>query len=195
MQRECPQFRSFHWLPTKEKNQQINVERSLFQIRSLRRLVSALAISAAHVSIFYGNVALDNLQWRTKDKNCWPYYECSSNCWKANSANNNIWVYNKNSRWRCLTKPKCFLYSARGVLSISLPSGCTKVMLNLTRAEGMQIRGDVKDTDIVGRIYVKTYFWKANINCTLISTLHTNHLLNYLRWLVCKVEILVQRLH
>ena len=55
--------------PTKEKNQQINVERSLFQIRSLRRLVSALAISAAHVSIFYGNVALDNLQWRTKDKN------------------------------------------------------------------------------------------------------------------------------
>ena len=188
MQRECPQFRSFHWLPTKEKNQQINVERSLFQIRSFRRLVSAL-------QSILGNVALDNLQWRTKDKNYWPYYECSSNCWKANSANNNIWVYNKNSRWRCLTKPKCFLYSARGVLSICLPSGCTKVMLSLTRAEGMQIRGDVKDTDIVERIYVKTYFWKANINCTLISTLHTNHLLNYLRWLVCKVEILVQRLH
>ena len=146
-------------------------------------------------NLFFGNVPLDNLQWRTKDKNYWPYYECSSYCWKANSANNNIWVYNINSRWRCLTKPKCFLYSARGVLSICLPSRCTKVMLNLTRAEGMQIRGDVKDTDIVGRIYVKTYFWKANINCTLISTLHTNHLLNYLRWLVCKVEILVQRLH
>ena len=29
--RECPQFRSFHWLPRKEKNQQINVERSLFK--------------------------------------------------------------------------------------------------------------------------------------------------------------------
>ena len=53
MQRECPQFRSFHWLPAKEKNQQINVERSLFQIRSLRRLVSALAISGAHVSIYF----------------------------------------------------------------------------------------------------------------------------------------------
>ena len=64
MQRECPQFRSFHWLPTKEKNQQINVERSLFQIRSLRRLVSALAISGAHVSIYF--LALDNLQWRQK---------------------------------------------------------------------------------------------------------------------------------
>ena len=37
----------------RKKIQQINVERSLFQIRSLRRLVSALAISAAHVSSYY----------------------------------------------------------------------------------------------------------------------------------------------
>ena len=57
-----------------------------------------------------------------------------------------------------LNQAKVFPYSARGVLSICLPSGCTKVMLSLTGAEGMQIRGDVKDTDIVERIYVKTYF-------------------------------------
>ena len=36
--------------------------------------------------------------------------------------------------------------------------GCSKVILNLTTAENKFIRGDVKDTDIVVHISVKTYF-------------------------------------
>ena len=55
--------------PTKEKNQQINVERSLFK-QEVPDVWSAhlLSVGLTFQSIFR-NVALDNLQWRTKDKN------------------------------------------------------------------------------------------------------------------------------
>ena len=46
----------------------------------------------------------------------------------------------------------------RCFFSICSLIGCTKVILNLTTAENKFIRGDVKDTDIVVRVSVKTYF-------------------------------------
>ena len=57
-----------------------------------------------------------------------------------------------------LNQVRLFLIQHKRCSFYLLLIGRTKVMLNLTRAEGMQIRGDVKDTDIVERIYVKTYF-------------------------------------